>query len=905
MPDFNNLVRQRLAELHLAPAAESDLADEMAQHLEDRYRELRSAGFGDEDAYRQTVAELDDLHPLQSEQRMPDPEPVAAGEAKPGNVFDDTWRDIRYAFRTFRKTPVFVLFVVLTLALGIGANTTVFTVINTLILNPLPVRNISELVAVNAADTQTTAKSQSPFPISYPDLKDYRAGSRAFSELAGYTSPRMVSWLNAGTAQRMFTEVVTSNYFSTVGVAPAMGRFFFPNEDRDSSAAVAVLNYNTWQREFGGARDILGRTLRINHQELTIVGVAPPRFIGLNAIFGPDVWMPASMLERLFPTDMQNALADRDKAVFKVVGRLNPGATQAQAQAELSTLAAGLAREYPATHAGHTSAVRPLRSVLYGDSGGATGQIAIATAGLLIVVGIVLLIACSNVANLLLARAAVRQKEMAVRLAMGASRRRLVRQLLTESVLLGLMSGAMGVLIAYAGLEALFNTVPNWSNLVTPKLDVSVLLFALAVSLATGFVFGTIPALKASRADVSENLKEESRSVGKSRSKVTVQNALLVGQVAFSFVLLVTAALFVRSIGRAYQMDPGFQPAHLAMVMTHPGQAGYSVAQTKAFYTDVRDRVATLPRVESVSWASNLPLWANPVNGLQIEGRQARSATDTVRTIINAVDTGYFATAGVRLISGREFTTADRDNSAPVAIVNEKIARDYWPGGALGKRLQLPGEKQMRQVIGVARTVNYTVWGESPQACVYVPREQFFGDSMVLYVRSKGSPYEMRPVFEREIRSLAPGVLIMQTSGPDVLDAGLYGPRVCVGLLSIFGMLALTLASIGLYGIVAYSVNLRKREIGLRMALGATRANVMGLILREGLSLVGVGVVIGFALALMAGRALGRLLYGVSAADPASVFTAAAVLWLVALIACYLPARWAMRLDPVTALREA
>jgi predicted permease len=705
----------------------------------------------------------------------------------------------------------------------------------------------------------------------------------------------------------MFSELVTSNYFSTLGLKPATGRFFLPEENTTPGAhAVAVMNYGTWQTRFGGAADIVGKTLSLNHVDFTVIGVAPPHFIGVNGIFGPDLWVPAAMAEQLLPNEMQGAFSDRGKALFQGVGRLKPGVSVALAQANVTTVAADLAREYPAIDESHAATVVPIRDVLLANTGSTSAQILVAGVGLLIVVGIVLLIACSNVANLLLARSAARQREMAVRLAIGASRHRLVRQLITESVLLGFLSGVVGVFIAYAGLHLLFGALPSSANFVTPKLDTSVFAFALIVSLATGFLFGTIPAFKASHASVAETLKEEARTTGRSRKRVSFANVLLVGQVAFSFLLLMTAALFLRSIARAYDMNPGFQTAHLAVFFTNPQQAGYAKPQIKAFGTDVRERVARIPGVESVSWASNMPLWARSVSGLQVEGYQPRSQADKISTIIDTVDTNYFETAGVALEGGREFTHLDQENSVPVAIVNEKMAHDYWPGGnALGKRIQLPGEKQMRQIVGVVRNASYTNWGEPPQLCVYVPLEQNYGGVMALYVRSRENPQQIMLPVEREIHAVAPQIVISSPrTGREIIDGGLFGPRMGVALLSVFGLLALGLANIGLYGILAYSVNQRKREIGLRMALGAAQASVLRLILKQGMSLVITGVLIGFAAALLVGRLISRMLYGVSASDPVSVAAAAVVLLAVALLACYLPARRASRVDPLVALRE-
>jgi predicted permease len=915
MPDWKNLIRDRIAPLRLNGTAESDLAEELAQHLEDCYRESRSGGASEDEAYQRAISELDDIHALRAalerNQQMPKHDAVPAGDARPSHFMEDLWRDLRYAFRTMRKSPMFVVFVVLTLALGIGANTTVFTVINTLILNPLSVPDSSTLASVGSAKVENAPKSSVPLPLSYADLKDYQTLNGVFRSLAGYTSPRGVTLqaggASQGSSQGMFTELVTGNYFATLGLNPARGRFFLPEEDTTPGAhPVAVMNYGTWQARFGGTEDIIGKTLRLNNVVFTVIGIAPPQFIGVNAIFGPDLWIPATMAEQLLPNQMQAVLSDRGKAAFLGVGRFKPGVTRPQAAANIAAIASNLARAYPAVNEGHTATVRPIREALFASSFGPSTPILFASAGLLIVVGIVLLIACSNVANLLLARSAARQQEMAVRLAMGASRRRLVRQLLTESVLLGFFSGVLGSFIGYAALRLLFGALPGSANFVSPKIDGTVFVYALLISLATGFLFGTIPAFKASRASVAETLKEEARTTGRSRKRVTLANTLLVGQVAFSFLLLVTAALFLRSIGRAYDIDPGFQTAHLAVFTTNPGQAGYGKTLTKAFYRDARERIARMPDVESVSWASNMPLWAHAVNGLQVEGRQQRSQADKITTIVNTVDRGYFATAGVAMDSGREFTISDQETSTPVAIVNEKVAHDYWPrGDALGKRIQVPGEKQMRQIVGIARNANYSAWAEPPQLCVYVPLEQNYSDAMILYVRSKADPRQILMPVRREVRAAGPQILIGGTlNGREIIDRGLFQARMGVALLSVFGFLALALASIGLYGIMAYSVNQRKREIGLRMAIGAARANVLRLILRQGMALVIKGVLIGFAAALLVGRVLSRMLYGVSASDPLSVAGAAAVLLTVALLACYLPARWASRVDPLVALRE-
>jgi predicted permease len=639
---------------------------------------------------------------------------------------------------------------------------------------------------------------------------------------------------------------------------------------------------------------------------VTVIGVAPRGFIGVNAIFGPDFWLPASAAEQVWPAQMRNVLRERRQAAFLGVGRYRPHITRVQAQANISTIASSLSRAYPATNEGHTAILRSIRDAVLANAGGASsGQIVFAGAALLVVAGIVLLIACSNVANLLLARSAVRRHEITVRLALGASRPRLIRQLLTEAVLLGLLGGTLGLGMGYGGLELLFSALPSASNFATPRFDGLVFSYAFLLSLATGFVFGAAPALRASRANVAETLKETGRTMGRSRRLVSLGNALLTGQVAFSFVLLVTAALFLRSIGRAYAMDPGFETAHLAVFSTNAGQSGYSKVQTQSFYKDVRERVVHMPGIVSAAWSNNMPLWARAANGIQVEGRVVRSKDDTVRAVITTVDPPYFEAAGVAIHAGRDFTDFDRDDSTPVAIVNEAMARAFWPAGALGRRVQVPGETQLRQIVGVARTANYTAWGEPPQFCVYIPLEQHYSDTMALYIRTSNDPLQQITPVEREIHAIGPQIVVtMPRTGRQIIDGGLFSARMGVAMLSVFGLLALALASIGLYGILAYAANQRQREIGLRMALGASRTSVLRLILGQGMSVVLLGMTVGLAVSVAAGGVLSRLLYGVSATDPLSIAIAAGGLTTVALVACYLPARGATRVNPLDALRE-
>jgi putative ABC transport system permease protein len=908
--DWNRVVREKFASQGLDAPGTSDLVEEIALHLEDRYRELRNLGASDEEAYRAAVAELLDLSQVRADvdqqRRSIPPRAAPPGTRTTGHLIADLWQDIRYAGRTLRRSPLFVLVVVAMLALGIGANTTVFTVINTLFLNPLPVPDPSELAGIDVIDGDTPSSSRAPVPMSYVDLKDYQARNDVFASLAGYTAPRIVIRQDGAASERMFAELVTGNYFSTLRLTPSAGRFFLPEEEgTPGGGPVAVLNYGTWQTRFGGA-DVVGKSVRINNVVLTIVGIAPPHFIGVNAVFGPDMWIPASMAELLLPTEMQRTLVDRGKGMFRVVGRLKPGIGLPQAQADVATIASTIAREYPETDEGHTATLLPIRDALFASTNSRSNPFLFGSVVLLGVVGVVLLIACSNVANLLLARSATRRHEMALRLALGASRRRLVRQMLTESVCLGVLSGTAGLWVGYAGYRVLFASLPSSSNFIEPKLDATVFAFTAVISVLSGVVFGAVPAAEMSRVGVAEGLKEEAHTVGKSRSRVTLSNLLLVGQVAFSFLLLVLAALMLRSIRQAYDLDPGFQFAHLATFMTNPGQAGLDKARTRTFYDDVRDRVARIPGVKTVSWSSNLPLWARTVSGIRIPGWRPRSKADRVTTVLTIVDRDYFETAGIAIERGRAFTGVDQNTSTPVAIVNEKMAREYWPGGdALGKSIRLPDEQVPRQIVGIARTANYSSWAEAPQNCIYVPLTQSYSDAMTLFVRSTGDPQLVLAPVEREVRAAAPQVSVGNIrTGREIVDGGLFQAKVGVALLAVFGILALGLASIGLYGILAHSVSQRRREIGLRLALGATQTSVRGLILRQGMSLVVAGILLGMIPALLAARMLRGWLFGIGVADPFSVAAAAATLLAVALASCYLPARWATRVDPLVALRQ-
>jgi predicted permease len=903
-------IRKRLAGSNFKPETEAEILDELSNHLQDRYDELRVQGATHEEAFRDVIRELD-LTDLASElhfcEDVPPHDLVPEGVPARGQFISDFLMDLRYASRTMWKSPGFTAVAALTLALGIGANTAVFTVVNSLLLNPLPVEKISTLAALNTTQTKKTARLGDLQALSFQNLKDLRERTHAFSSLAGHSSPMAVTMTDKAEPHRIFMELVTANYFQTLGIHPYLGRFFVPDEDaKPGAAAVAVLGYSAWQSRFAGVPDIIGRTIKLNELPFTIVGIGPKDFKGLYAVFGPDLWVPSMMAERILPSSLRKALTDRTIPLFTGIGRLGTGITVPQAQAEMKIDAAALDNEHPDANQGQNIVVRPLTEAAYGPE-----RQALMFGGvfLMAIVGLVLLIACSNVANLLLARAAVRRQEIAVRIALGAGRRRLIRQLLTESILLGLLGGVFGFLFGYGGCQLLSSLRPAEyaQNLADLRIDPAVFGFAFAIAILTGLIFGIVPALRSSRTSVSEVLKEETRTAGRARGGINLANALLAGQVSVSLVLLVVAAMFFRSIQHEYTIDPGYQTKHLAIFMLYPGQAGYDQARTEQFYKQARDRISTVPGIASLSWASNLPLWGRKQTGVVIEGQEQHKKSQAISAVVNTIDLDYFSTLGVLFVRGRDFTQDDRDGSAPVAIINDTMAAEYWPNqDPLGKRVQLPHGKDFLKIVGIVKTSNYQTLGEPPQSCIYTPLRQNFSDAMILYVRTEQDPSGILAGVQSEIHNIDRGLAMedMRT-GTKVIEQALWWSKMAVDLLGVFGLLALGLASVGLYGIMAYSVNQRRREIGVRMALGAGQGNVWLLVLRQGMTLVLVGLAAGIVLALLVGQALSRFLYGVSGSDLLSLGGASLVLLVVALVACYLPARSASRVDPLVALRGA
>lgn len=910
MRDWKKELRKRLHRLKIAPEREAEIIDEMTAHLEDRYQDLIADGSAPDDVYKTAIEELSytDLA-----EELPKVVPVnqhaaiPAGAASSRSLFADLLRDVRYAGRMLRKSPGFSAVAVLTLALGIGANTAVFTILNTFLFNAVPVVDAASLAAINTTPSKLTKEQSDRRAISFQNLRDYQKQNHVFSSLAGYSSILSLTMQDGPESQRVFGQLVTENYFDALGLKPAVGRFFTPDEDAIPGARpVVVIGYSAWQIRFGGVPDILGKTIELNNKPFVIVGVAQKGFKGITAIFGPDMWIPSMMAAELLPPPQQKTLEDRAVLSFIGVGRLKPGVSLPHAQADLRAIAAALENEYPAANEGQTVSLQPLDEAALGTQG---PGLKIGSMLLMAVVGLVLLLACSNVANLLLARASMRRQEIAVRMALGAGRYRLVRQLLTESILLGLLGGVVGFFVGYAGCQILWTFKPAEysANFAEFRLNWNVFVFLLGISILTGLIFGILPALRTSRTSVAETLKEDARTTGRSLRRISLANGLLAGQVAVSLTLLVVSALFLRSVEYQYTIDPGFQTKHLAVFMLYPGQQGYGRPRIEQFFKDVRERVGRLPGVASASWASNLPFWAQAQSGVTIEGQEQRKKSEAISTVVDTIDLGFFATMNIPLMDGRDFTVDDREDTDPVVIVNDTVAARYWPNqNAIGQRMQLPNEKFFRRIVGIVKTVDYAALGEPPQACVYLPLRQKYTDSMVLYVKTEGAPEQMFSTLQSELRNIDAALPIDDVrTGNKLIAQALWGTKIGVSLLGVFGLLALGLASVGLYGLLAYNVNQRRREIGVRMAMGAGQVRVLQLIIREGMTLVIGGVCTGLFLSLALGRMLSRFLYGVSGYDAASLAGATVVLLAVSALACYLPARNASRVDPIVALRES
>ena len=819
----------------------------------------------------------------------------AAAAHRSGGSMETLVQDVRYALRTLRARPAFTLVAVLTLALGIGANATIFSVVNELLLRPLPFREPERLVTVLGV---REGKREG---VSYPDLLDFQRESRAFSGIA-LLAGQTVNFTGGDTPDRLRGAFVTGGVFDVIGVKAAVGRTFTDAESEMGRAVpVVVVSHALWRTRFGGDPTLVGRALQLNGRPFEVIGILPAGF--RSPFDEPDVWIPVPFHTSRTPDWSRTGKGafERTSRYVPALGRLAPGATVAEAHAELATVADRLARAHPESNAGWGVDVEPLQRTL-------TGDVRAALLTLFAVVGVVLLIACANVANLLPARAAARRREMSLRAALGAGRGRLVRQLLTESVVLAAAGGAVGLLLAHVGLRGLLAVVPSSFILFRRvAVDGDVLLFSLLLVAGCGVLFGLAPALHASRANLNEAFVARGGSALAAPGRFTARNVFVVAQVALSIVLLVAAGLLTRSLVGLQRVDPGFDPRGvLTMEFRLPATKYTEDAQSAAFMERAIAEIRRVPGVRSAALARAAPFSYNGATaGYVVEGREPAPGQEPPETQLNTVTPGYFATLGIPLRGGRDFTEADRAAAPAVAVVNEALVRREWPGGsALGKRLRAADGGPWLTVVGVVGNAKHYALGDPPAAQVYIPYAQSPGIFATIVARTAGDPLALAPAVRAAIWSVDRDQPVWKIRTLDgMIRASLGQQRFTMGLVAGFAAVALLLVGIGIYGVMSYAVAQRTQEVGVRLALGAQRGEVLRLVVRQGLALTGVALAVGLAGALAAARVLASQLHGVSTADPLTFAVVPVVLGAVALVATYLPARRASRLDPMVALR--
>jgi predicted permease len=804
-------------------------------------------------------------------------------------------QDFRFGFRQLVKQPGFAALAIISMALGIGANTSIFSLVDTALLRPLAVKEPSRLVELygtlhNGADWSLQ---------SYPNYKDYRDRNTVFSGLFIYRV--VVSSLTVNSSsQRVWGYLVSGNYFDVLGVKPILGRAFLPEEDQTpDSHPVVVISYNCWQRRFGGDPQVVGKTVEFNSRPFTIIGVAPKGFIGTEVAYDPEMFIPVMMAKTIEPGSTW--IEKRDSNNLFTVGRLKPGVSISQAKAAIEMLTAKLAQDYPENVG---------RGIRLGKPGLFIPDIAnsvFAFTGVLAAVGaLVILLACVNLAGLLLARATERRREIAVRLAVGASRRRLVRQLLTESLLVSLSGGAAGVLLA-----ALINNAVRGIRLPSDvtllfdlRTDWRVLTFALLLSIATGILFSLIPALQTYKPQLVPALKDESSMAGFRRSRL--RNVLVVAQITLSLVLLISAGLIVRSLQAAQKMRPGFNPENAVAISFDVSLQGYNEERGRAFQRQVLDGARQLSQIDNAALTDNLPLGLNYNDStIYIEGSEFKGASTLPIAIPYDSSPGYFDVMGIPL-RGRDFRDDENRKESRVAIVNETFAKKFFNGqNPIGRRFNWHGPKDpFFEIVGVVPAGKYNSLGEDPKPAVYTPLYRDYTGGVTLVARTRNDPRQVLNDLRAIVQQLDPSVPVysMKTLKQH-MGTSLFPARMAAIALGSFGLLALILAAVGIYGVMSHVVAGRTREIGLRMALGAQLSDVEKLILKQGMLLAAIGSLCGLVIAFGGARMMKSLLYGVSSSDPITFTCVALVLLGIALLACWIPARRASRIEPMIALR--
>jgi macrolide transport system ATP-binding/permease protein len=824
---------------------------------------------------------------------------------------DSVWRDLKYGIRALLRSPGFTFVAVLSLALGIGANTAIFTLTNAVFLSPLPVQDPShvlELFTVDNATTTTGGPATRRTSMSWLNYKDLRDQSDAFTGLTAFILTN-TTLTGHGEAKQQFAMLVSANYFDVLGVKPMLGRSFFPDEDRsDGGNTVAVLSHAMWMRLFGGDPSAVGKSIEMNGTSYTIIGVAPPNFKGTVTVGTADLaWVPISMHTQTLPGQLDALMNERRMRMINVFGRLKPDVSQARALASLKTLAANLEQQYPRANRGRTVDVSSVSDAALGFL--PRDVMTQATLALTAVVALVLLIACVNLANLLLARSAKRAREMGIRTALGAGRSRLVRQLLTESLLISAAGGAVGLLLGLAGTQLLWSLRPAFmAQASLPMgLDLRVFAFTAGVTLFTGLLFGLAPATRMSIATLSEILKTGGRGGSEAFSRSRLRSALVIGEVALALVALAGAGLLIRSMDHVQKINPGFETHNLLAVDFDTSPRHFTPERGLQFYQSVLAKVRTAPGVRSAALASSRPLGGGILATLLAEGRESDPNYRGTLTLMIQASPEYFDTTRIPIIQGRGFTPFDRQGSRPVAVITEAMARHFWPGqNAVGKRFRSAiATTEPVEVVGVSGNSTAGNIGEEPQPIAFVPLDQNYQSFVSLLVRTNGNPESVMPTVLRHVQALDSNMALLQPQTiQEVIAQGLWAPRMAAALFGIFGLLGLLLAAVGIYGVMAYMVSQRTNEIGLRMALGARPSSVLILVTKQGMRLVGMGIGLGIVAAVVLTRLMVNLLFNVSTFDPVTYGSVSVFVLAIAFLASWLPARRAARIDPVLALRQ-
>jgi predicted permease len=808
------------------------------------------------------------------------------------------WQDVRYSLRMIRKAPGFATIAILTLALGIGANTTIFSWVNSTLLNPVPgLASPSDLVALTLSKP-----GDNPFPFTYPDLEALRNGQQSFTGITACGITPM-SLTGKGKPERIWGMVASANYFDVLGVRPILGRGFLPVEDEKAGGApVAVISYRMWQTHYAADPDIVGRPIEINQHRYTIVGVTPAVFQGSQTGVRSDIWIPIMMEEQLMPQG--DLLHDHHYFWLLAFGRLKPGVVAEQAQEEMTLRLKPEVKNYPEEHKGHdTVSVYPL----WRNPFGLNFFLSTLLPMLMSIAGVVLLLACANVANLMLVRSIGRRREMALRLSLGAKRWRLVRQLLVESLMLALAGGGVALMITYWTKGTLMKFLPTGDLPVALRVeaDRTVLLATLVISVLTGVSFGILPALRSSSLAPVAVLKEDTGSASGGLGKARLANGLVVTQISLSLLLLICAGLLIRSFMSAQQINPGFNPRHVLIASYDLFSAGYSEASGAEFDRRLVAKLEGLPGVRSVALSDRVPLgFSGGSTSVKPEGYVSQ-ANESMETQVAIITPNFFPTMQIPIVKGRDFTLQDTKNTQRAVIVSEAFANRYWPNQeALGKQLNSDLTHEWFTVVGVARDSKVRSLNEKPVPFLYLPLYQVYRSTMTINARVAGDPLTFVNTIEKTIHELNANLVVFDVTTLELrTQFASFGQRVAAAFVGAFGLLALVLAGVGIYGVTAYTTRQRTHEIGIRMTLGASKQDLLRLVLGHGLRLMLAGVGLGLVLAFVLTRFLSSLLLGITSTDALTFSSVAILLCAVALFACFIPALRAMRVDPVIALR--